>query len=128
MSKYWYHDDQMVGAGRTPATPLAPFEVTLLSLQPSDDQVRQLSDRLYDELTAAGVEVLYDDRDDRPGVKFKDADLIGIPLRITIGAKGLKDGIIELKARTSKDVQKILLAEAEARISAAVAEAQAKAS
>jgi prolyl-tRNA synthetase len=59
-------------------------------------------------------------------VKFKDADLIGIPLRITIGSKGLKDGIVELKARNSKDVAKVPLAEIETRLAAAVAEAKAK--
>jgi prolyl-tRNA synthetase len=64
--------------------------------------------------------VLVDDRAERPGVKFKDADLIGIPLRVTIGGKGLKEGIIELKARTGRDVRKIPLAEAEGQLAAAV--------
>jgi prolyl-tRNA synthetase len=73
--------------------------------------------------------VLVDDRAERPGVKFKDADLIGIPLRLTIGGKGLKEGIIELKWRAQKDVAKVPVAEAEAgaRIAAAVAEAAARA-
>jgi prolyl-tRNA synthetase len=71
--------------------------------------------------------VLIDDRAERPGVKFKDADLIGIPLRVTIGGKGLKEGIVELKERTQKDVAKLPLAEAAARLAAAVTEAQAKA-
>ena len=70
--------------------------------------------------------MLVDERAERPGVKFKDADLIGIPLRITIGSKGLKDGIVELKARNSKDVAKVPLAEIETRLAAAVAEAKAK--
>jgi len=74
----------------------------------------------------AGADVLVDERAERPGVKFKDADLIGIPLRITIGSKGLKDGIVELKARNSKDVAKVPLAEIEARLAATVAEAKAK--
>jgi prolyl-tRNA synthetase len=60
-------------------------------------------------------------------VKFKDADLIGIPLRLTIGGKGLKEGVIELKWRAQKDVMKIPLAEAEARVSAAVTDARDKA-
>jgi len=55
---------------------------------------------LYEELRRRGLEVLLDDRDERPGVKFKDGDLIGIPLRITIGAKGLEKGILELRWRS----------------------------
>ena len=62
--------------------------------------------KLYDELEARGVEVLWDDRDERPGVKFKDADLLGMPLRVTIGAKGLANGNIELKPRTEPDPKK----------------------
>ena len=71
--------------------------------------------------------MLLDDRAERPGVKFKDADLIGVPLRITIGGRGLKEGIVEMKWRTEKDVAKVPLAEAEARVRAAVAGAQAAA-
>ena len=106
----------------------APFHVLICVLDPQAPEAMELAKSLALAAEKSGAEVLIDDRAERPGVKFKDADLIGIPLRITIGAKGLKDGVIELKARTSKEVQKILLAEAEARISAAVAEAQAKAS
>jgi prolyl-tRNA synthetase len=87
--------------------PLAPYEVTVLSLQPSDPQVAALSDRLHEELERAGIEVLYDDRDERPGVKFKDADLIGIPYRIAVGKKGLAEGAVELKARRSPEVTRI---------------------
>jgi prolyl-tRNA synthetase len=68
----------------------------------------------------AGADVLVDDRAERPGVKFKDADLIGIPLRITIGGRGLKEGIVELKWRNSPDVEKIPLAGAGDRIATAV--------
>jgi prolyl-tRNA synthetase len=86
-----------------------------------------LAKKLGAAAESAGADVLIDDRNERPGVKFKDADLIGLPLRLTIGGKGLKEGIIELKWRTSKDVAKVPLAEAEARLQAAVREAQAKA-
>jgi prolyl-tRNA synthetase len=79
--------------------PIAPFHVEIVSLQPRDAEVAAAADRLYDELTAAGVEVLYDDRDERPGVKFKDADLIGIPLRLAVGKKSLAEGKVELKRR-----------------------------
>jgi prolyl-tRNA synthetase len=91
--------------------PLAPFEVHLLSLQANDPQVTELCDRLYRELGAAGVEVLYDDRDERPGVKFKDADLIGIPYRLAVGKKGLAEGVVELKPRRGAEVQKIKIDE-----------------
>jgi prolyl-tRNA synthetase len=92
--------------------PLAPFEVTLLSLQPNDAQVAEACDRIYGELEKAGVEVLYDDRDERPGVKFKDADLVGIPYRIAVGKKGIAEGVVELKARRSPEVSKMKLDEA----------------
>ena len=75
----------------------------------------------------AGADVIVDDRAERPGVKFKDADLIGIPLRLTIGSKGLKDGIVEMKWRAQKDVAKVPLAEIEAKLAAAVAEKKAAA-
>jgi prolyl-tRNA synthetase len=97
--------------GITWPVPLAPFEVHLLSLQPNEPAVTEVCDRLYADLEARGVEVLYDDRDERPGVKFKDSDLIGIPYRIAVGKKGIAEGMVEVKARTSPDVQKVLIAE-----------------
>ena len=87
----------------------------------------ELARKLATAAEKAGADVLIDDRVERPGVKFKDADLIGLPLRLTIGSKGLKDGIVELKARTSKDVVKVPLAEAESRLAAAVSEAATRA-
>ena len=83
---------------------IAPFQVILVQLGKSD-QVSSTAQKLYEDLTARGCEVLWDDRPARPGVKFKDADLIGIPLRITIGEKALANGNVELKARTEKDPQ-----------------------
>ncbi len=100
--------------------PIAPYEVTLLSLQGDDPNLRAVCDKLYAELEAAGIEVLYDDRDERPGVKFKDADLVGIPWRIALGKKGLAEGIVEVKARRSPEVQKVKLDEAVAFIVARV--------
>jgi prolyl-tRNA synthetase len=87
--------------------PIAPFEVSLLSLQAGDAQVTAVAEQLYSELQKAGVEVLFDDRDERPGVKFKDADLIGIPYRIAVGKKGVAEGMAELKARRSPEVVKV---------------------
>ncbi len=105
----------------------APFQVLVCVLDPQLPEAMDLAKKLAAAAEKAGADVLIDDRAERPGVKFKDADLIGIPLRLTIGGKGLKEGIIELKWRTQKDVAKVPLAEAEARIGAAVAEAAAKA-
>ncbi|HEY0966596.1 MAG TPA: proline--tRNA ligase [Opitutaceae bacterium] len=106
---------------------VAPFQVLIVVLDPQLPEMMDLARKLASAAEKAGADVLIDDRVERPGVKFKDADLIGLPLRLTIGSKGLKDGIVELKARTSKDVAKVPLAEAEARLAAAVAEAAAKA-
>ncbi|WP_414661564.1 proline--tRNA ligase [Horticoccus sp. 23ND18S-11] len=105
----------------------APFQVLVCVLDPQLPEAMELAKKLGAAAERAGADVLIDDRAERPGVKFKDADLIGIPLRLTIGGKGLKEGIIELKWRTQKEVAKVPLAEAEARVSAAVGEARAKA-
>ena len=78
---------------------LAPYEVLLSPVKVTDPATKEATERLYDDLTAAGIEVLLDDRDVRAGVKFKDADLIGIPLRVVIGERGLKDGKLEIKWR-----------------------------
>ena len=66
---------------------------------------------IYAELEACGIEVLFDDRDERPGVKFKDNDLIGIPLRIVVGSKGLAEGKVELKIRSTGEVLSLSLDE-----------------
>ncbi|MEB2310512.1 MAG: proline--tRNA ligase [Sorangiineae bacterium] len=81
---------------------LAPYQIHLAQLG-SEPEVVDAVARLERELEALGVEVLVDDRDERPGVKFKDADLIGIPLRVTVGAKSLKNGGVELKPRSQRD-------------------------
>ena len=99
---------------------VAPFHVALLPLQMQDAPVREAAEKLYQDLTAAGVEVLLDDRDERAGVKFKDADLIGIPVRIAVGKKGLAEGKIEWKIRGTKDFELVAIAEVVARATAAV--------
>jgi prolyl-tRNA synthetase len=71
-----------------------------------DVPLLEAAKKLYDELWARGVEVLWDDRDERPGVKFKDADLIGVPLRVTFGGKSFAAGTIEVKPRTERDPKK----------------------
>jgi prolyl-tRNA synthetase len=92
--------------------PLAPFEVLLTAVNPEDGEVRRVAEELYGELLERGAEVLFDDRDERPGVKFKDADLIGIPVRLTVGAKSLAGGKVEVSLR--RDREKHLVAPAEA--------------
>jgi prolyl-tRNA synthetase len=81
---------------------VAPYPVHICQLG-EGDEVKAAVEKIEKELTLAGYEPLVDDRDVRPGVKFKDADLIGIPFRITVGDRGLKDGVVELKPRTEKD-------------------------
>jgi len=108
-----YHDD----GGCVLPLGIAPFGVEVLPLNNDKQAVVAEAGRIYDELTAAGVEVLLDDRPVRPGVKFKDADLIGIPLRVVVGERGLRDGNVELKRRT--DAEPTLVA-----ASGAVAEVQ----
>ncbi len=92
--------------------PIAPFQVIVTLLNPNDEPVRVAAEELYRELLAAGIEVLFDDRDERPGSKFKDADLLGIPLRITVGARGLKEGMLELQHRRSGERTMLPLADA----------------
>ncbi|HVS65399.1 MAG TPA: proline--tRNA ligase [Thermoanaerobaculia bacterium] len=97
--------------------PLAPFQVLVQALNPGDAAVREAADALDSELLAAGVEVLYDDRDERPGVKFNDGDLVGIPIRVTVGARSLADGVVELSRRASpKDKERVPIAEAVERV------------
>jgi prolyl-tRNA synthetase len=79
---------------------IAPFEVIIVSVNQDDTEVVGAADKIYGELKNKGIEVLLDDRDERAGVKFKDADLIGIPVRITVGKKALATGNVELKLRT----------------------------
>jgi prolyl-tRNA synthetase len=81
---------------------LAPFEVEVLSLNPSDESVRGAADELYASLAARGVEVFYDDRDERPGVKFKDADLLGFPIRVNVGGRAFQSGNVEIVLRRGK--------------------------
>ena len=85
---------------------LAPYQVVITPVQ-YKDAAKAKADELYQQLTDAGVEVLLDDRDERPGVKFKDADLIGIPLRIVIGDKGLANGEVEFKPRTAEKAEAV---------------------
>jgi prolyl-tRNA synthetase len=100
--------------------PIAPFQVIVSALSAKDDAVRDAAEAVYQDLLQAGIEVLIDDRDERPGFKFKDADLIGIPLRIVVGAKNLVDGKVELKERRSGEVEILPIAEALEKVKATI--------
>jgi prolyl-tRNA synthetase len=92
--------------------PMAPFQVALVPLGYSRSaQVREAADSIYRELTAAGVEVLLDDRDERPGIMFADMELIGIPHRIVVGDRGLKDGMVEYQGRRERQAERVALGE-----------------
>jgi prolyl-tRNA synthetase len=106
------HDDQ----GIIWPVPLAPFEVLVVPLNDRDAEVLQAAEGLYDELGRRGVDVLLDDRRERPGVKFKDADLIGFPIRVVIGAKSLAEGNVELSLRRVREKMMVPLAEAADRV------------
>ena len=81
---------------------VAPYHVIITVMKPDDEVQSSLAEDIYNRLCAAGAEVLLDDRKERPGVKFKDADLLGIPVRITVG-RGAADGIVEYKLRRDAD-------------------------
>ncbi|MDE3245475.1 MAG: proline--tRNA ligase, partial [Acidobacteriota bacterium] len=88
--------------------PIAPFQIHLLSLDPASPEVSAVAEQVEKELEAAGFEVLHDEREGlSPGAKFKDADLLGFPLRILVGARGLKEGLIEVRDRRTKAVEKV---------------------
>jgi len=96
--------------------PIAPFHVLILPVNIKTDLVKETAEQLYQDLTKERVEVLYDDREETPGVKFKDADLIGIPLRVTLGEKNLKKGMVEIKKRKTGEVLLVKREEAVGKI------------
>ena len=99
-----HHDDR--GLAWPPEA--APFEVHLCALGAGrSPEVAAAADRLYGRLTDAGIEVLYDDRDVSPGVKFADADLLGMPVRLVVGAKGLARGIVEWRSRATGEEREL---------------------
>lgn len=90
---------------------VAPYEVVITVIRPDDEVTMAAANALYDELVEAGVEVLLDDRDERPGVKFADAELIGIPYRVTVGPRGVESGALELVERRGMEKSEAPLAE-----------------
>ncbi|MFN0088230.1 MAG: proline--tRNA ligase [Blastocatellia bacterium] len=117
-----HHDEAGI---RFPVT-IAPFQLALIALNVKDAELKATAEKLYDELTGAGIEVIYDDRDERAGVKLNDSDLVGFPFQIRVGPKKLKEGKVEFydrAARVSEDVDVAAAVEtAGARIRAALAE------
>ena len=99
-----YHDD----AGIIWPASIAPFQVVITPVNAREGEQLTAAEKLYEELEAAGIETLFDDRDERAGVKFKDAELIGVPIRITIGKK-IKDGVVELMARAGRVSEEIAI-------------------
>jgi len=97
-------------------TRIAPFEVHLLPLAIKSENFIKTTEHLYHSLNQAGVEVLWDDRDERPGVKFNDADLIGIPYQLVLGDRNLKEGLVEVKERKSAQATKTKVADAVATL------------
>jgi prolyl-tRNA synthetase len=102
-----YHDDKGIIWPKS----LAPYMVEVIPLNMEKEAHVKAAESIYEALTGAGVEVLLDDRHERPGVKFNDADLVGIPIRITIGDKALQDNKVELKARSSDKVERVAVAD-----------------
>ena len=91
-------------------TNIAPFEVGIVVIDSKNKEQMALSESIYQELKNNGIDVVLDDRNERPGIKFKDLDLIGIPLRITVGRKAV-DNIVEIKERISEDILELNIAE-----------------
>ncbi len=111
------HDDN----GIVWPEPIAPFDVAVLSLKPGDGAVDAACEGLYRAFSAAGRDVLYDDRDERPGAKFAAADLVGVPWQVLVGPKGLADGKVELKNRATGEREMLTPADVAARFGATIA-------
>ena len=100
---------------------IAPYEVLLLAVNTDDDQVMATAESLYEQLQEAGLEVVFDDRNASPGVKFNDADLVGIPVRVTVGKRALGRGEVEVKLRREADSEGVAVARAAERVAQVVA-------
>jgi prolyl-tRNA synthetase len=107
-----HHDD----AGLVWPVAVAPAEVTVLTLSPQDEATVAAAEALYAELQASGVDTLIDDRDERPGVKFRDAELIGIPYRVSVGTRDLAQGVIEITNRATGERERVPADQAVTRV------------
>jgi len=118
-----HHDD----TGLAWPVPVAPAEVTVVLVSPKDAAAREAAQSLYSELRAAGADVLIDDRDERPGVKFADAELTGIPLRVAVGSRDLADGLVEIATRATGEKQRVPVGQAVSRVLDTLSEERASA-
>jgi prolyl-tRNA synthetase len=107
-----YHDEK----GIIWPLSIAPYQVYLCPLYREDTNVAEVAEKLYAEMQSAGLEVLFDDRGESPGVKFNDADLLGIPLRVTVGPRTLQNGNVEVKWRAEKEATLVTVADAVSRV------------
>jgi len=114
-----WHDD----AGIIWPRAVAPFEIAVLMLDPTNEQISHIAEHIYAQMEQAGWDVLLDDRDERPGVKFKDADLIGYPLVVVVGKKALQEGCVEVRRRCDRAERVVPWAEAIAAVEDLAAEA-----
>jgi prolyl-tRNA synthetase len=89
---------------------IAPYQIALVQIDMKNEEQNKVANDLYEKLTAAGIEVIYDDRDERPGVKFKDMELIGIPARIVVGKK-IAENLVEFKERATGNQEEISIDE-----------------
>ena len=94
-----FHDEQGIAWPRA----LAPFDVELVTLGKAGEEARDAAERIYEELRNEGLDVLYDDREASPGQKFADAELLGCPLRLTVGKRGLEAGEVETQSRRGQE-------------------------
>ena len=88
---------------------IAPYQIHICAIQPDKDGVREVADKLYNDLQSAGIEVIYDDRGEKPGFMFNDADLLGIPFRVIISPKTLAENQVEFKIRGEKESSRLSL-------------------
>jgi len=107
-----HHDEK----GMVFASPIAPYQVSLIGMNVEQQAVSETAEKLYEELTSMGVEVLYDDREESAGVKFNDADLLGLPLRLVVSPRNLKQNAVEFKGRTDSQAEMVPLESAAARV------------
>ncbi|MDI3269720.1 MAG: His/Gly/Thr/Pro-type tRNA ligase C-terminal domain-containing protein, partial [Bacillota bacterium] len=99
---------------------IAPFHAIVVPLHTEDESLMGAAEGIYRELLRLGVEVLLDDRDERAGVKFSDADLMGFPLRVTVGERSLREGLVEIFHRATGDVEKVSVEKAAAHVAGIV--------
>ncbi|WP_431681357.1 proline--tRNA ligase [Kitasatospora sp. KL5] len=115
-----HHDDK----GIVWPVSVAPFEVVVVPIGKADEETTKVVESLYTDLRAAGVDTVLDDRDERPGVKFADSELIGIPYRITVGPRGLKEGLVEVVERATGETVQVPVADAVGHVAALVTAAR----